>query len=176
MTQSSFLAKRLFSLRPTYDPATNPLRLLKELNKQQWKFFAIGFLAWTWDAFDFYTVSLSYTSLGKAFDKSLTDMTLGVTLVLMLRPFGAMVFGLSADRIGRKWPFIINNVLLITLELATGFCNTYRQFLAVRALFGIAMGGIYGNAAATALEDCPKEARGFLSGVFQSGYSFGFLL
>jgi len=73
-------------------------------------------------------------------------------------------------------PFIVNNVLFIVLELGTGFCQTYDQFLAVRALFGIAMGGLYGNAAATALEDCPPEARGLISGMLQQGYAFGYLL
>lgn len=84
--------------------------------------------------------------------------------------------GIAADRWGRKWPFIVNNVLFIVLELGTGFCNTYPQFLACRALFGIAMGGLYGNAAATALEDCPEEARGLISGMLQQGYAFGYLL
>jgi SHS family lactate transporter-like MFS transporter len=60
--------------------------------------------------------------------------------------------------------------------LGTGFTNTYGQFLGVRALFGIAMGGIYGNCAATALEDAPPEARGILSGMLQQGYAFGYLL
>lgn len=67
-------------------------------------------------------------------------------------------------------------VLFIILELATGFCNTYKQFLGVRSLYGIAMGGLYGNAAATALEDCPQEARGVISGMLQQGYAFGYLL
>jgi hypothetical protein len=69
----------------------------------------------------------------------------------MLRSVGSILFGLAADRYGRKWPFIINNVLFIILELGTGFCSTYNQFLGVRALFGIAMGGLYGNAAATGM-------------------------
>ena len=84
--------------------------------------------------------------------------------------------GIAADRYGRKWPFVVNNILFIILELGTGFCNTYKQFLACRALFGIAMGGLYGNAAATALEDCPEAARGILSGMLQQGYAFGYLL
>ena len=176
MAPRSFIAERIHSLKPTFDPATNPLKLLQSLSKKQWAFFFIGFLAWTWDAFDFYTVALTYTSLGNTFNKTLTEVTLGVTLVLMLRPIGAGIFGLAADRFGRKWPFIIDNVLLIIFELVTGFCKTYKQFLAMRALFGIAMGGIYGNAALTALEDCPEDAQGLLSGVFQSGYPFGFLL
>ena len=94
----------------------------------------------------------------------------------MLRSVGSIIFGIAADRYGRKWPFIVNMVLFVILELATGFCNTYEQFLGVRAIYGIAMGGLYGNAAATALEDCPSEARGLLSGLLQQGYAFGYLL
>lgn len=94
----------------------------------------------------------------------------------MFRPLGAAIFGGAADRFGRKWPFIVNNALLITFELATGFCQTYPQFLIVRAMFGFAMGGMYGNAAATALEDCPEAARGLMSGIFQSGYPIGYLM
>jgi SHS family lactate transporter-like MFS transporter len=62
------------------------------------------------------------------------------------------------------------------LELSTGFCQNYKQFLAIRALYGIAMGGMYGNATATALEDCPQDARGIVSGILQQGYTFGYLL
>lgn len=71
---------------------------------------------------------------------------------------------------------MVNNILFIVLELLTGFCTTYTQFLWVRALFGIAMGGLYGNVAATALEDCPPAARGIISGMMQQGYAFGYLL
>jgi SHS family lactate transporter-like MFS transporter len=136
----------------------------------------LGFLAWAWDAFDFHTVTLTYAELSVAFGRSTKEISVGVTLVLMFRPIGATIFGIAADRFGRKWPLVINSVLLIIFELATGFCQTYKQFLAVRALFGIAMGGIYGNAAATALEDCPEAARGLLSGIYQSAYPFGYLL
>lgn len=136
----------------------------------------IGFLAWSWDAFDFHTVTMTYAELSSTFRRTPTQISVGVTLVLMFRPLGAAIFGLASDRFGRKWPFVINNVLLIIFELATGFCQTYKQFLAVRALFGFAMGGIYGNAAATALEDCPETARGLMSGIYQSGYPFGYLL
>lgn len=94
----------------------------------------------------------------------------------MFRSVGSVIFGMAADRYGRKWPFVINNILFIVLELGTGFCQTYNQFLAVRALFGIAMGGLYGNAAATALEDCPAPARGIVSGIYQQAYAFGYLL
>ena len=146
------------------------------LNRQQWLFFLVGFLGWTWDAFDFFTVSLTLSNLATAFHRSNTDISWGITLVLMMRSVGSITFGIAADRYGRKWPYIVNMVLFIILELATGFCNTYEQFLGVRAIYGIAMGGLYGNAAATALEDCPAPARGIISGMLQQGYAFGYLL
>lgn len=93
----------------------------------------------------------------------------------MLRSIGAIAFGLASDKYGRKWPFVVNNIMFIVLELGTGFCYTYEQFLACRALFGIAMGGIYGNAVATALEDCPVKARGIISGILQMGYIVGYM-
>ncbi|KAJ5946088.1 Major facilitator superfamily domain general substrate transporter [Penicillium verhagenii] len=154
----------------------NPIKLLAILNRQQWAFFLVSFLAWSWDSFDFFTVSLTIDDLATSFDKSTTDITWGITLVLMLRSAGSAMFGLAADRYGRKWPFIIALLLFIILELATGFCQTYTQFLAIRALFGIAMGGLYGNAAVTALEDCPIQARGLVAGLMQQGYAFGYLL
>lgn len=136
----------------------------------------MAFFAWTWDSFDYFTIPLTISDLAKTFNKSNTDITWGITLVLMFRSVGSAIFGIVADRYGRKWPFILNNILFIVLELSTGFCKTYQQFLAVRALFGLAMGGLYGNAAATALEECPLKARGIISGIFQQGYSFGYLL
>lgn len=60
---------------------------------------------------------------------------------ISLVPLGALIFGLCADRYGRKWTLVFNLVLIAVFELGSGFVNTYSQFLAVRSLFGIAMGG-----------------------------------
>ena len=100
----------------------------------------------------------------------------GITVTLMLRSVGALIFGSLSDRYGRKWPFIFNLFLFIIFELASGFCQTLPQFLGVRSLYGIAMGGLFGPAAATALEDLPYDARGLLSGLYQQGYAMGYLL
>ena len=99
-----------------------------------------------------------------------------MTVTLMLRSVGAFIFGILADRYGRKWPMIINLGFFIILELVSGFCNTLPQFLGIRSLYGIAMGGLFGPAASTALEDLPYDARGLLSGVFEGGYATGYLL
>lgn len=138
MSIRRYAATRISTLKPPMDKAPNPFKLLGLLNRQQWLFFLVAFLAWSWDAFDFFTVSLTVQDLANTFDKSKTDITWGITLVLMLRSVGAIIFGIASDRYGRKWPFVVNNILFIVLELGTGFCSSYRSFLAVRALFGMA--------------------------------------
>ncbi|KAK0348006.1 Carboxylic acid transporter [Friedmanniomyces endolithicus] len=176
MSAGHYLATRLSSLKPPMDRVENPFTLLASLTRMNWLMFLCAFAAWTWDAFDFFTVSLTITQIGATFNESTKAVTWGITLVLMFRSVGAIIFGIAADRYGRKWPFVVNNILFIVLELGTGFCQTYQQFLACRALFGVAMGGIYGNCAATAIEDVPPKARGIVSGMLQQGYAFGYLL
>lgn len=88
-----YIATRLPTLKPPMNKAPNPFKLLALLNFQQWMFFLVGFLAWSWDAFDFFTVSLTVPELAKEFGKENTQITWGITLVLMFRSVGAIVFG-----------------------------------------------------------------------------------
>lgn len=83
MTVSRYLATRIPTLKPPMDPLENPFKLLALLNFKQWMFFLVAFIGWTWDAFDFFTVSLTVSDLAETFDKSNTAITWGITLVLM---------------------------------------------------------------------------------------------
>ncbi|KAG1901380.1 carboxylic acid transporter protein [Suillus fuscotomentosus] len=148
----------------------------KDLSWVQWVQFWSGWLAWTCDAIDFFAVSLTVNLLAKQFNQSTTSITTAITLTLLFRPAGAIIFGILSDRFGRKWPLVFNLLLCCVFELATGFVNTFPQFLGVRAIFGIAMGGIWGLSSASALENLPVELRGIGSGVLQEGYAVGYLL
>ncbi|KAJ7923642.1 carboxylic acid transporter [Mycena leptocephala] len=152
------------------------LKMLWELTWLQWAFFVVGWLAWTCDALDFFSVSVSVPALGKQFNKPTSTITQAITLTLLFRSVGAVLFGIFSDRFGRKWPLVFNLLLVAVLELGAGFVQTFRQFLALRSLFGIGMGGIWGLATSTALENLPVELRGFASGILQEGYAFGNLL
>lgn len=148
----------------------------KSLTWVQWIQFWSGWLAWTCDAIDFFAVSLTVNLLAKQFNKTTAQITTAITLTLLFRPVGAIIFGILSDRFGRKWPLVFNLLLCCIFELATGFVNTFPQFLGVRAIFGIAMGGIWGLSSASALENLPVELRGIGSGVLQEGYAVGYLL
>ncbi|KAF8074168.1 MFS general substrate transporter [Lyophyllum atratum] len=152
------------------------LTVLAGLTWVQWALFFSGWLAWTCDAIDFFSVSLSVSRLEVQFDKKTHDITTAITLTLLFRSVGAVIFGIMSDRFGRKWPLVGNLVLISILQLGGGFVQTFKQFLAVRSLFGIGMGGVWGLAASTALENLPVEARGLASGILQQGYAVGYLL
>jgi len=138
--------------------------------------FFSGLLAWTCDALDFFTVTLSVTSLGTEFGMGASTITSAITVTLLCRSIGAVIFGIISDRYGRKWPLVCNLILVGIFELGSGFVQTFPQFLVLRSLFGIGMGGIWGLAAPTALENLPVEVRGIASGILQQGYALGYLL
>lgn len=156
-------------------PLKNPISLMAQLSAKDWVFFIVGFSAWTADAFDFHALSIQTVKLAKYFDVSKTSITEAITLTLLLRSIGAAMFGLAGDRWGRKWPMVVNMIVLGLLQVCTIYCSTFQQFLAVRSLFGLFMGGVYGNAIAMALENSPVDARGLMSGILQQGYSFGYV-
>src|SRR3954463_2529192 len=141
-----------------------------------------GFLGWALDAFDFFILTLVIEDLAHAFfpGSPLADarprIALAITLTLAMRPIGAVVFGLMADRYGRRLPLMLNVIFYAAISVLCGFAQTYWQFIALRMLFGIGMGGEWGVGASLALESASPRIRGLLSGLLQEGYAIGNLL
>jgi SHS family lactate transporter-like MFS transporter len=135
-----------------------------------------GFLGWTLDAFDFFLVVFSLTAIAKEFNKSDAAIALSITLTLAFRPVGAFIFGLLADRYGRRIPLMIDLVFYSIVEVLSGLAPNYATFMVLRALFGIGMGGEWGVGASLAMEKVPPRLRGVLSGLLQEGYALGNLL
>jgi MFS transporter, SHS family, lactate transporter len=135
-----------------------------------------SFLGWTLDAFDYFLVVYCLTAIAKEFHRSDAEMALSITITLAFRPVGAFLFGLLADRYGRRLPLMLDLVFFSAIEVATAFATSYREFMILRALFGIGMGGEWGVGASLAMEKVPSRLRGVLSGLLQQGYSVGNLL
>ena len=138
--------------------------------------FLSGLAGWTLDAFDFFLVVFSLTAIGRTFGQDDKHVTFALFATLALRPVGAFLFGGIADRYGRRIPLAANLILFAAVELMTGFAQTFTQFLLIRALFGIVMGGQWGVGVSLAMEKVPIRLRGVLSGPLQQGYAIGFLL
>jgi SHS family lactate transporter-like MFS transporter len=135
-----------------------------------------SFLGWTLDAFDFFVVVFLYDTLAHQFGVPKKSIVLTVTATLAMRPLGALLFGLLSDRYGRRVPLMLNVLYFSVIEVLCGFSPNYTFFLIMRGLFGIGMGGEWGVGASLAMEAAPVRWRGILSGILQSGYTFGYLL
>jgi SHS family lactate transporter-like MFS transporter len=144
--------------------------------QQQYNVVIASFLGWTIDAFDFFLLIFVMADIAKEFGSTVKVVSWAITLTLALRVVGALLFGRLADRYGRKRMLMVNILLFSVLECASGFAPTLTAFLVLRALFGIAMGGEWGIGASLTMESIPTHWRGFVSGLLQSGYSFGYLL
>src|SRR5467141_1333417 len=137
---------------------------------------AAGFLGWMLDAFDFFLVVMTLTAIAKEFHKPDHAIALSITVTLAFRPVGAFIFGLLADRYGRRLPLMLDLVFYSIVEVLTAFAPNYATFMVLRALFGIGMGGEWGVGASLAMEKVPARLRGVLSGLLQEGYAAGYLL
>jgi SHS family lactate transporter-like MFS transporter len=137
---------------------------------------AASFLGWTLDAFDFFLVVFALTDIGKDLHASREEMGLAVATTLYFRPVGAFIFGLIADRYGRRLPLIIDLIFFSVVEVLSGLAPNFWTFLLLRALFGIGMGGEWGVGASLAMEKAPRRSRGIFSGFLQEGYATGYLL
>lgn len=135
-----------------------------------------GFSGWLLDAFDFFLVTFCLTSMAKEFHKTDAEIALVITMTLAFRPVGGFVFGLMADRYGRRLPLMINIGFFAVAEIITGLAPNYTVLLIVRALFGVVMGGNWGVGTSLAMEGAPKAKRGMLSGLLQEGYAAGNVL
>jgi MFS transporter, SHS family, lactate transporter len=138
--------------------------------------FIASFLGWMLDAFDFLLLTFVITRIATTFDRTVADVTVAITLTLACRPIGALLFGWLGDRYGRKTPLMIDIGFYSLIQLLTAFSPNFATFLVLRALYGVAMGGEWGLGAALTMESLPPHRRGFIGGLLQSGYMFGFLL
>jgi len=135
-----------------------------------------GYLGWTLDAFDSFLVVFCLTAIGDEFRRSVAAMALALTVTMAFRPVGAFLFGLLADRYGRRLPLMLDLIFYSVIEVLSGLAPSYTVFMVLRALFGIGMGGEWGVGASLTMEKVPARLRGLLSGFLQQGYAMGYLL
>ncbi|HEY0790445.1 MAG TPA: MFS transporter [Chthoniobacterales bacterium] len=154
----------------------NLLAILTELTPKQRNAVVASYLGWTLDAFDFFILIFVLRDVIKEFHSDLSVVSLTVNLTLAMRPLGALLFGLIADRLGRRPTLMVDILFYSVVEFACGFAPSLTALIVLRALYGIAMGGEWGVGASLTMESIPPRARGIVSGILQAGYPSGYLL
>jgi SHS family lactate transporter-like MFS transporter len=148
----------------------------RDRTREHWYAVLASTIGWTLDSFDYFVVVMVLTEIAKDFHRSNAEVAFTITLTLAMRPVGAFLFGLMADRYGRRIPLMVDVIAFSVLSVASGLARNFGTFLVVRALFGIAMGGEWGAGASLVMEKVSPKWRGLLSGVLQQGYTTGNLL
>jgi MFS transporter, SHS family, lactate transporter len=147
----------------------------RRLTRLQRNTFIACFLGWSLDAFDFFILVFCVSALAAQFHMKTSEILEANFLTLAMRPVGAFLFGRMADKFGRRPTLMVDIIAYSVFELGSAFAPSFKIFLLMRALFGIAMGGEWGVGAALAFETLPAEGRGFFSGLLQEGYAMGYL-
>ncbi len=148
----------------------------QRLSGDQRNSFIAAMLGWTMDAFDYFIVVFVYADIAKTFHISKAEVAFVTTATLIMRPVGALLFGLWADRVGRRTPLMVDVVFYSIVGFLCAFAPNFTVLMILRMLYGLGMGGEWGLGAALAMEKVPVERRGFFSGLLQEGYAFGYLL
>src|ERR1035438_8905193 len=157
-------------------PAMSVIDNFRQLSRSQRHTFVAAFLGWTLDSLDFFLLIFCVNAISIEFHTKPSAVLGAVFMTQAFRPVGALLFGMLADRYGRRPILMINIFSFSVIELACAFAPSLTVLLVLRALFGIAMGGEWGVGAALAFETLPKEGRGTFSGLLQEGYAMGAIL
>jgi SHS family lactate transporter-like MFS transporter len=173
LTRADRIAKGLArSRRVRHDADVTTQRL----NADQRNSFIAAMLGWTMDAFDYFIVVFVYADIAKTFHHSNAEVAFITTATLVMRPVGALLFGLWADRVGRRTPLMVDVIFYSIVGFLCAFAPNFTILVILRLLYGLGMGGEWGLGAALAMEKVPVERRGFFSGLLQEGYALGYLL
>jgi SHS family lactate transporter-like MFS transporter len=148
----------------------------QRLTRPQRYTFTAAFLGWTLDSLDFFLLVFCVKAIAGEFRTQPSAILGAVFLTQAFRPVGALLFGMLADRYGRRPVLMVNILSFSAIELACAFAPSLTTLLILRALFGIAMGGEWGVGAALVFETLPKDGRGVFSGILQEGYAMGSIL
>jgi MFS transporter, SHS family, lactate transporter len=148
----------------------------RRLTSAQRHVFLAAFLGWTMDSLDFFILTFCVSAIAKEFHTANSAVLGGVVWTQVFRPVGAVLFGMLADKYGRRPVLMVNILSFSVIELACAFAPSLNALLVLRALFGLAMGGEWGVGAALVFETLPKEGRGTFSGILQEGYAMGSIL
>jgi MFS transporter, putative metabolite:H+ symporter len=140
------------------------------------KLLGIAGLGWLFDAMDVGMLSFIIAALQKDWNLTVEQMGWIGSVNSIGMAVGALIFGLLADRIGRKNVFIITLLLFSVGSGLSAFATTLTVFLILRFFIGAGLGGELPVASTLVSESVPAKERGKVVVLLESFWAGGWLL
>ena len=148
----------------------------REINTDQWRAFYAAFMGWTLDAMDLLLFAFAVGSIGKVFNLSETWVGALFSVTLFSSAFGGALFGIVSDYIGRVKALTYTIIVYSAFTGLSAFSPNIAFLLACRLILGLGMGGEWALGEVLVAEKWPKEHRGKVIGMVQSGWGLGYIL
>jgi|KBSMisStaDraftv2_1062788.scaffolds.fasta_scaffold34318_2 MFS family permease len=131
-------------------------------------------IGWLFDGFDVMIYSMVLTALLADFGISKTTGGVLGSLTLLASAGGGVLFGMIADRYGRRTGLISSVLTYSLFTAACGLAQTVWQLAVCRFVLGLGMGGAWTTGAALVSETWPDRHRGKAVGLMQSAWAVGY--
>lgn len=151
-----------------------------DVTRYQWMVLAIASAGWVFDVFE-------GQIFGACMNEALPELlrhssfkdsqelivNIGLGSFLAGGALGGIIFGMMADRWGRRWTMAATILMYSIFTGLTFFAQTWWQLVALRFLVGLGVGGEWAVAAAVVAEVFPARARPAASGIFHASSVLG---
>jgi SHS family lactate transporter-like MFS transporter len=148
----------------------------RQVSREQWRAYWAVFLGWIVDSFDFNILTFILIDIMNEFSVDRAAAGALGTVTLVMRLVGGSIAGTAADRWGRKLPLMLSVLWFSLFAFLSGFSTSYAMLFALRALFGLGMGGEWAAGMPLVFEHWPTRLRGLVSGMMLGGWYWGYLL
>ncbi len=129
---------------------------------------------WMLDSFDVMLYAMVLAALMANLGMAKSTAGLLGSLTLIASAFGGLLFGLAADRFGRRRALMSSILIYSIFTAACGFSTTVFMLAVFRVLLGLGMGGEWASGAALVSETWPAAHRGKALGLVQSAWAVGY--
>lgn len=169
---------------------TNVRERSRPMTREEKKVIMASSAGTIFEWYDFYLYGALAAIIGAQFFTAFPENTRNVFALLafaagfIVRPFGALVFGMLGDMIGRKYTFLMTIVIMGISTFLVGVLPNYESIgtaapiilILLRMAQGLALGGEYGGAAIYVAEHAPANQRGYFTAFIQTTATLGLLL
>jgi MFS family permease len=154
--------------------AIGPIELIRQATPGQRRTLLAASMGWALDAFDAMLYSLVLAMLMRDLGMSKTTAGSLGTLTLLASGIGGLIFGLLADRIGRKRALMASILTYSVCSFASGLATSIGMLAVARFFLGLGMGGEWNTGATLVAESWPTEFRAKAIAIVQSSWALGF--